>query len=91
MQKGVATGQFNFDPDELGYINRHYIVPDHQPLYGTSGGTTYRWQSYLFSVDVLYSSGLRGSVADHQLLANVVQIDLAGQKTFHLPEYRRCR
>ena len=41
MQKGVATGQFNFDPDELGYINRHYIVLDHQPLYGASGGVTY--------------------------------------------------
>ena len=27
-EKGVATGQFNFDPDELGYINRHYIVLD---------------------------------------------------------------
>ncbi len=47
MQKGVATGQFNFDPDELGYINRHYIVLDHQPLYGASGGITYRWKPWL--------------------------------------------
>ena len=45
MQKGVATGQFNFDPDELGYINRHYIVLDHQPLYGASGGITYRLET----------------------------------------------
>ena len=44
MQKGVATGQFNFDSVELGYIDRHYIVLDHQPLYGASGGATYRWK-----------------------------------------------
>jgi TonB dependent receptor/Carboxypeptidase regulatory-like domain/TonB-dependent Receptor Plug Domain len=85
MEKGVATGQFNFDPDELGYINRHYIVLDHQPLYGASGGAAYRWESYLFSVDALYSSGLRGGFADLQSLPNVVQVDLAGQKTVQLP------
>jgi len=85
LQKGVATGQFNFDPDELAYINRHYIVLDHQPLYGAAGGATYRWQSYLFSVDALYSSGLRAGFADLESLPNVVQIDLAGQKSFQVP------
>jgi len=85
MQKGVATGQFNFDPDELGYINRHYIVLDHQPLYGASGGATYRWQRYTFSVDALYSSGLRGGFADLESLPHVVQVDLSGQAAFQVP------
>jgi hypothetical protein len=85
MQKGVATGQFNFDPDELAFIDRHYIVLDHQPLYGASGGATYRWKSYLFSIDALYGSGLRGGFADQQHLPNVVQLDLAAQKSFHVP------
>jgi outer membrane receptor protein involved in Fe transport len=85
IQKGVATGQFNFDPDELAYIDRHFIVLDHQPLYGASGGVTYRWKSYLFSIDALYSSGLRGGFADLQHLPNVVQLDLAGQKSFQVP------
>jgi TonB dependent receptor/TonB-dependent Receptor Plug Domain len=85
MQTGVATGQFNFDPDELGYIDRHYIVLDHQPLYGASGGATYHWKSYLFSIDALYSSGLRAGFADLQSLPNVVQVDLAGQKSFQVP------
>ena len=85
MQKGVATGQFNFDPDELGYINRHYIVLDHQPLYGASGGITYRWKPYVFSVDALYSSGLRGGFADLESLPHVVQADLSGQRSFEVP------
>ncbi len=82
LQKGVATGQFNFDPDELGYINRHYIVLDHQPLYGASGGITYRWKPWMFSADALYSSGLRGGFADLESLPHVVQVDLSAQRSF---------
>ena len=85
MQKGVATGQFNFDPDELGYIDRHYIVLDHQPLYGATGGITYSWKPWSFSLDALYSSGLRGGFADLESLPHVVQVDLSGQRGFALP------
>jgi hypothetical protein len=85
MQKGVATGQFNFDAAELGYINRHYIVLDHQPLYGASGGITYRWKPYAFSADALYSSGLRGGFADLQSLPHVVQVDLSALRSFQVP------
>jgi outer membrane receptor protein involved in Fe transport len=85
MQKGVATGQFNFDPDELGYINRHYIVLDHQPLYGAAAGIAYRWKPWDFSADLLYSSGLRGGFADLESLPHVVQVNLAAQRAFHVP------
>ena len=85
MQKGVATGQFNFDPDELGYINRHYIVLDHQPLYGASAGISYRWKPWEFSSSVIYSSGLRGGFADLEKLPHVVQVDLAAQRAFQVP------
>ena len=85
MEKGVATGQFNFDPEELGYINRHYIVLDHQPLYGASGGITYRWKPWVFSAEALYSSGLRGGFADLESLSHVVQVDLSGQRSFEVP------
>ncbi len=85
MQKGVATGQFNFDPDELGYINRHYIVLDHQPLYGAAAGITYRWKPWEFSSDVIYSSGLRGGFADLESLPHVVQVNLSALRSFHVP------
>jgi outer membrane receptor protein involved in Fe transport len=85
MQKGVATGQFNFDPDELGYINRHYIVLDHQPLYGAAAGINYRWKPWEFSSSVIYSSGLRGGFADLEKLPHVVQVDLAAQRAFQVP------
>jgi outer membrane receptor protein involved in Fe transport len=85
MQKGVATGQFNFDPDELAYINGNHIVLDHQPLYGASGGVTYRWKPYVFSAAAIYSSGLRGGFADLEALPHVVQVDLSALRSFEVP------
>jgi len=85
QQTGVATGQFNFDPDELAYINRHYIVLDHQPLVGASAGATYTWKPYSFSFDAIYSSGLRAGFGDTEQLPNVFQINVSAQRTFQVP------
>ena len=85
MQKGVATGQFNFDPNELAYINHHYIVLDHQPLAGVSAGATYTWKPYTFSFDAVYSSGLRAGFADTERLPNVFQVNVSAQRAFHVP------
>lgn len=85
MQKGVATGQFNFDPDELAYIDAHHIILDHQPLVGVSGGATYRWDRWTFSMDGIYSSGLRAGFADTEQLPNVVQINASIGRSFDVP------
>jgi outer membrane receptor protein involved in Fe transport len=85
LQKGVLTGQFNFDPDELAFINAHSIVLDHQPMYGASAGASYRWHWLGMSVDGIYSSGLRGGFADLDKLPVVVQINAGLQAEFHVP------
>ena len=87
MQKGVATGQFNFDSVELNYINHNHIVLDHQPMYGASGGATYRWKPYSFSLAAIYSSGLRGGFADLESLPHVVQVDLSALRSFRVPGF----
>lgn len=84
-QKGVATGQFNFDPDELAYIDAHTIPLDHQPLAGLSAGGTYRIGAYQVSLDGLYSSGLRGGFADQTQLPSVVQVNGSVQRGFRVP------
>jgi outer membrane cobalamin receptor len=84
MQQGVATGQFNFDPDELAYINAHAITLDHQPLYGASAGVTYHLGAYAFSTDALYSSGLRAGFADLERLPDVVQVNLSAERGFRI-------
>jgi len=84
-QIGVITGQFNFDRDELAYINTHSISLDHQPLVGASGGFTYAWRTTSISVDGLYSSGLRGGFADEARLPQVIQFNAALEHRWRMP------
>ena len=84
MQQGVATGQFNFDSAELGYIDTHHIVLDHQPLLGMTAGATYDWKPYAFSVDATYSSGLRAGFADLERLPNVFQLNAGIERKFEI-------
>ncbi len=82
---GVASGQYNFPPAELSYIDRHYFVLDHTPLVGASGGAAYRWKEYQFTLDGLFSSGLRGGFANETQLPKVWQFNLSAARSFDVP------
>lgn len=84
-QKGVATGQFNFDPGELAFIDAHSIVLDHQPLIGAAAGVHGTWKRYAFSFDAIFSSGLRAGFADQRHLPHVLQFNLGVQRSFEVP------
>jgi len=81
----LATGQFNFSPQEGSYIASHYIYLDHSAFYTGSGGITYRWMSYLFSLDGLAGSGLRAGFANTQELPQNYQVNLALEKGWQMP------
>jgi len=83
-QKGVATGQFNFDPDELAYINAHAILLDHQPKFGGAAGLSYAFHPYALSLDSSYSSGLATGFADTQTLPQTFQVNASAERTFTL-------
>ena len=72
-------------PVRLAYIDRHYIVLDHTPLVGGSGGAAYRWETYQFTFDGLFSSGLRGGFANQTQLPKVWQFNLSAARDFKLP------
>jgi outer membrane receptor protein involved in Fe transport len=82
---GVASGQYNFPLDELSSIGRHYIVLDHSPLVGASGGLAYRWHDYQFTFDGLFSSGLRGVYANQTALPKVWQFNMSAARDFAIP------
>jgi outer membrane receptor protein involved in Fe transport len=85
--RGVETGQYNFPPPaQLHYIDRHYVILDHTPLVGASGGVAYRWRQYQFTLDGLFSSGLRGGFANQVQLPKVWQFDLSGARWFMVPK-----
>jgi hypothetical protein len=84
-QKGVVTGQFNFDAPELAFIDARGFPLDHQPLYSVSAGAAYHLGPWAFALDGLYNTGLRGGFADQEQLPDVVQINGSVERTFHVP------
>jgi hypothetical protein len=84
-QRGVVTGQFNFDAAELDYIDNHSIVIDHQPLAGASAGASWRAGPWALAADGLYSSGLRSGFGDLEQLPHVVQVDLSVEREWRTP------
>jgi outer membrane receptor protein involved in Fe transport len=81
----IVSGQFNFSPEEVAFIKNHYILLDHTQQYTASGGITYKWRSFLFSMDGLYGSGLRSGFANTDELGENFQIDLAAEKGWQVP------
>jgi outer membrane receptor protein involved in Fe transport len=82
---GVDTGQFNFDPDELAYMDRHYFILDHTALFTVSGAAAYRWGDWLFTMDGLFNTGLRADFANTQGLPDVCQINLSAAREIEVP------
>jgi hypothetical protein len=85
IQHGVVTGQFNFPADELAFINSHYLVLDHQPLFGASAGASYTVAPFTFNLDAIYSSGLRAEFADFEHLPPVIQLNAGAKVNINVP------
>src|ERR1700730_9764844 len=60
--KDFTSSQFNFPPEDLGYIAANYIHLDHEQQQTASGGVSYLWHDTRFSADFLVGSGLRASL-----------------------------
>lgn len=71
----VESGQFNFSPSELAYINSHYVFLDHDQTFTSSVGAVYNWNGYMFSIDGIYGSGLRKGFANTGNLPFYIQLD----------------
>jgi outer membrane receptor protein involved in Fe transport len=60
----VGSAQFLFDPDELAFINRHWVFLDHDQRFTGSAGVAYTWNDWKAAVDGLYGNGLRRGFAN---------------------------
>lgn len=82
----VISGQFNFDPDELAYINTHWVHLDHDQRLSASGGVSYAINADTrIGSDFLYGSGLRRGFANTETLPGYFQLNLDLTHTFQLP------
>ena len=83
--KGIETGQFNFDPDELAYINSHWVNLDHDQRLTASAGVSYKYWGTTWMADALFGSGLRSGFANSDHLAAYWQMNLGAARDFSLP------
>ena len=81
----VETGQFNFEPDELAFISKHFVFLDHDQTFTSSGGAFYGWQGFGFRFDYLYGSGLRSGFANTGNLPFYIQANAGVSKRFSVP------
>jgi len=61
--KDIISAQYFFAPDELAYIQNHYIFTDHSQKWTASGGGSYTIKdgigTLVPTMDFIYASGLR--------------------------------
>ena len=60
IAKGIVSGQFQFSPDELAYMQEHWYHLDHDQDITGSAGSSYQWGNLRVYADALYGSGLYG-------------------------------
>jgi len=85
--KRIITGQYNFDPDDLAYIQDHFIHLDHDQKYTSSGGISYAFaDSTRIGADYLFGSGLRrdGLVPNGDTMPSYFQLNLSVAHDFNL-------
>ena len=81
--KGIETGQFNFDQEELDYINAHWVHLDHEQRLSASAGASWRFDERVtVSADALYGSGLRNGFANTEHLPSYTTVNVAVTKAF---------
>ena len=74
--KGLETGQFNFDDDEIAYIANHWVHLDHEQKFSGSTGLSYKLdEASTIGADLLYGSGLRDGFANTEHLPSFTQVN----------------
>ncbi|WP_245270672.1 TonB-dependent receptor [Beijerinckia mobilis] len=87
----IISNQYLFDADELAYINSHYVYTDHAQKITASAGASYLFEGTLFSLDLIYGSGLRSGFANTDSLSPYAQVNLGVSHEFNLAENGQAR
>jgi len=90
--KDIISSQFAFEPDDLAYIQNHYIHLDHDQKFTGSAGVSYAFkegtlENTKLGLDMLYGSGLRtdGATPNGGVLPSYEQFNLSVSHRFVAP------
>jgi outer membrane receptor protein involved in Fe transport len=82
----ISSAQFLFTPQELAFIQHHWVFLDHDQRYTVSAGTSYTYKDTTIYADLLYGSGLRSGFANTDELPGYYPINVGLSHIFHLPQ-----
>lgn len=86
----IITSQYNFAPDDLAYIQDHYIFLDHDQRLTSSGGVSYALHDGTrLGADYLFGSGLRkdGVVPNGASMPAYFQLNLNVSHDFNFDRF----
>jgi outer membrane receptor protein involved in Fe transport len=85
----IVSQQFEFDNDELAYIQNHNIKLDHESEFTVSAGAAYTWKDDRVYADILIASGLRSGFANTGQQPAYYPVNVGYEHTFHADSWGR--
>jgi outer membrane receptor protein involved in Fe transport len=76
MAYGIVTGQWQFTPDLVQYMETHWYHLDHDQNWTASAGGSYKWGNCKVYTDVLYGSGLYSGFANEIELPSYTTVNI---------------
>ena len=87
MARGIRSGQFNFEADELAYIENKYVRVDHDQLVTASAGVVARpWEGGRVAATMLAGTGLRRGFANTERMAPYATVNFSVAHEFRGPD-----
>lgn len=74
--KNIVSSQFEFDANELAYIQSHEVHLDQSQFYTASVGASYTWLDTTFHADALYGDGIRSGFVNTSKLNSYYPVNL---------------
>jgi outer membrane receptor protein involved in Fe transport len=75
----LVSQEFNFTPQDLAYIDSHYIYTDHSQIVTASAGASYNLYGTHLNADLVYGTGLRddeNGIPNGGVVAPYAQVNL---------------
>ena len=85
--KQVTSGQYNFEQQEINYIDNYWIIMDQSESLTGSAGVSYVWNDTKLYSDLLYGSGFRKGFANLKHVGFHNPVNLGIEHTFSFPNF----
>lgn len=82
--RNIISNQFIHEAEEIDYISKHNVAPDHLQTLTASTGTSYNWLGTKISGDLIYGSGLRTGDNNRNTMPAYFVINGAVARDFNL-------